>query len=320
MQTPEPIATPTPAFTPPEPVAQVPTHALPPIEEVKPVAPPVSAPVKKKSRFGLWLLVRVLFLLTLFLAIAAGSAYAGYMMGYFGGYAQARVDAGLVNRGEKADGDSQKVAGTILDVDSPTEDSGVSKNIIFAAEASADVEYLQVTVTNGSKELADVKLEDFEEVNSEINLFEETIELSEFPTNGKATVTVVAFNTTGELKSVTIPLENQITEATGRLKIVSPDFNTTLTSGSSLTLCGEMQNFFEGVMSYRIVESSGKAIVNSGQIRATGDNYVQFSPFCETHVLPAFTPTSSSAKVVFFEESAKDGTEKVILEVPVKLK
>ncbi|HEX9804366.1 MAG TPA: Gmad2 immunoglobulin-like domain-containing protein [Candidatus Dojkabacteria bacterium] len=100
-------------------------------------------------------------------------------------------------------------------------------------------------------------------------------------------------------------------EIEDRLKIVGPDYNQTI-SGSEYTVKGEMKGFFEGVMNVRIIDNEGNVLIDE-IVMAEGDNYTDFVEFTKTFDLSPFLSTIPAATLEFYEVSAKDGTDNVLL-------
>lgn len=87
----------------------------------------------------------------------------------------------------------------------------------------------------------------------------------------------------------------------------------------SITLEGQMKDFFEAHMNFRIVDDSGKELYE-GFVTATGDNYGQFANFKKVvEVSDLKLASDNTGKIIFYEASAKDGSETIVLELPVTL-
>jgi hypothetical protein len=98
-----------------------------------------------------------------------------------------------------------------------------------------------------------------------------------------------------------------------RVKLESPKLGDKLSG--KLSLKGEMKGFFEGTLSFKLVGENGNKLY-SNVVTATDDNYVGFAPFSGEFTLPRIA--SQPAKLILYEVSAKDGSEKNILELSVQ--
>jgi hypothetical protein len=108
-----------------------------------------------------------------------------------------------------------------------------------------------------------------------------------------------------------------------RLKVTSPFRNQLIiqsTAGFELLLKGEMKDFFEGSAFVKLLNDKGQTMFENA-IQADGDNYSKFSSFEKTVTVDydasKAATSGKTGKLQFIEVSAKDGSEEVILEIPV---
>lgn len=106
-------------------------------------------------------------------------------------------------------------------------------------------------------------------------------------------------------------------EVSNKLKLYLPQKNQAF-QGESTIFQGEMKGFFEGTLNVRLRDSQGRELFKDF-LTANDDNYEKFASFSK-EVKHGKIPASAgpSGTWEFYEVSPKDGTEDVILTVPVK--
>jgi hypothetical protein len=103
-----------------------------------------------------------------------------------------------------------------------------------------------------------------------------------------------------------------------RVRITSPLPNQIIpAAGGNIVLAGQIKDFFEGTMGYRLLGGNGGVLI-SGSVTAP-DNYGRFADFTKTVAVPPIPSTAGNpGKWEFFETSMKDGSETVLLSLPVE--
>jgi len=135
---------------------------------------------------------------------------------------------------------------------------------------------------------------------------------------------VITDNTNTDNTVITgVEINPMITEVKteSRIKITSPlAFQVVPKEGTVITIKGQMQGFFEGVMNFRIVDERYFEIA-SGIITAQGDNLIGFAPFEKQFTVPNFADTYEVRGMLEFSEtSMKDGVNIVVASVPLVFK
>jgi len=100
----------------------------------------------------------------------------------------------------------------------------------------------------------------------------------------------------------------------GNIIVSAPSPDQKITSPANIS--GQAR-VFENVVSYRVVDSSGK-ILASGNTTAKASKTGDYSDFSISVTFP--TPTTSDGKVEVYQVSAKDGSEIDKVSIPVKFK
>lgn len=110
---------------------------------------------------------------------------------------------------------------------------------------------------------------------------------------------------------------DKVSEVPGRLKVESPTSNQ-LMEGDSILFKGEMKDFFEGTLNIRLIDEAGDTLFED-VITASGDNYGKFSIFEKNvNFVRILIGAGAEGKWQFIEYSAKDGSETILLSIPVK--
>lgn len=142
-------------------------------------------------------------------------------------------------------------------------------------------------------------------------------------TTASVSPSVTATNTVTATATVTPTTSVTVTPfvVAGRLEVSAPVANATIPSDvGTIVLRGKMKGFYEGTMAYRFENANGE-VLYSGSVTAAGDNYEAFSNFAETVNLPSFpvAKRTATATLYFLELSMKDGTEKKLVAIPLKM-
>ncbi len=118
---------------------------------------------------------------------------------------------------------------------------------------------------------------------------------------------------------VSVPVFFKLQEAAERVRLQSPLPNQ-LMKGASVGFRGSMKGFFEGVMHVRLKDDKG-AVLFTDTITAADDNYEQFAPFDKTVKYGTIVANGlGSGSWEIYDVSAKDGSETVLLSVPIRFK
>ena len=101
-----------------------------------------------------------------------------------------------------------------------------------------------------------------------------------------------------------------------RLVVYQPVPNEVM-KDNVLQVSGKMKGFFEGKVSIRIKDIRGNTKM-ADILSATADNYSYFAPFQQAFSVPSSDKGKHTLE--FIDVSAKDGSEKVLLTIPVVFK
>ncbi|NTU47065.1 hypothetical protein HGA88_05555 [Candidatus Roizmanbacteria bacterium] len=104
---------------------------------------------------------------------------------------------------------------------------------------------------------------------------------------------------------------------TDRIRLISPIAQQVM-SGSTIIFKGQMKNFIEGGMNIRLKNERGELILTD-TIQAQSDNYSQFADFQkEVNFVKIPSTAGTHGTWEIYEIAAKDGAEKVLLQIPVQ--
>lgn len=211
-----------------------------------------------------------------------------------------------------------------------TEEIEVSVQKPAINEVVTGVISYQGTVSESDADLL-IRVEDF---NDNILAEQELGTLTSKPSGlfewkGNITLTISPISQLGSFKIVhatteeelySVPIQFKTITVTDRLKVYGPQENQII-SGDTTLFSGEMKGFFEGNVSVKILGSNGTEIFR-GSVQATPsegeDPYTQFVEF-SSRLNHGEIPATAGAtgKVIFFDISAKDGTERDLLTINV---
>ncbi len=206
----------------------------------------------------------------------------------------------------------------IITIASPSANEEVDGSITVSGTATPTFELLSVEVfddKNNSLARTEVPILDFSGTNMPSE-WVATIYLNKSPaTNtGKIKVTPTKLSTDAHNKEVAVKFKQQT--VSGRVKLYSP-LEDQIITGTKLLVRGEMQNFFEGHMDFRIKDEAGKEIVK-GFVTAP-DNYEKFSTFDEEIAISGFTKVQGKTGTFeVFDVSQADGKETMLLSFKIK--
>lgn len=109
-----------------------------------------------------------------------------------------------------------------------------------------------------------------------------------------------------------------VQEVADKLKVFSPLKNQ-IVYGDPVKFRGEMTKVFEGTLGVKLLAADGKTIIHQDVITAAGGDvytsYVEFTKDVDYKRIPA--GAGPAGKWVIFEEDMSNGSEKVLVEIPV---
>lgn len=109
----------------------------------------------------------------------------------------------------------------------------------------------------------------------------------------------------------------QITSVPERLVVGNPSSSTVHKSGEKVKLTGQMKGFFEATMNARLITDNGSELLDV-VVTANEDQYEKFGAYEKEVTIPTIPNGVTGGKWEFYEVSAKDGEEKVLLTISVK--
>lgn len=279
-------------------------------EVVSTSTPSSVVPSKRSSRRNLWLAVGCI-VAAIIIALAGLTIMAILRL---------KNNAIGDNSQQQAD-DAAGIEQTALEkitVVTPTAGDEIDGSVTVAGIAEGEFEEVVVEIQNADGEILGKGIALLDKVEGE----EETaweIDVNIVTSPASKLGSVVVYPATVAADS---PLTKKIqinfmsAEEPGRLVIHAP-LSQQVTAEDSVLIRGEMQDFFEGTMGIRLVNANGGTLFE-GTITAA-DNYGQFVEF-EEEVDYGDIPLAAGdeGEWQFFEQSAKDGSERILVTVPVR--
>ena len=309
----------------PAPPQSIEVPAQPPTPEATPQAPipePEQAP--KKSNRGLIIIlvvVGIIILLSLFILIFLVLASRNQPVTMPGpNLVQPQPEPQPTpDNGEEPDQDPDAEEDEVINFVSPEEDSSVSGQFTVEGEATASLQEITVNIYDGNDVLIGTDTAGLASAeDNPLHSWTATIDITRSP--GTLTGRIIAFPTSeGESSDLRISMNIRFSEQTsaGRIRLFAPLSNQ-VTNVSPVMFRGEMKDFFEGTLELRLLTPAGTELFRDF-INASGDNYGQFAEFMkaiEFERIPLAAGDEGTWEL--FETSAADGTETVLLSLPVR--
>lgn len=324
--TPQPSGNPVPLTPPvqPTPTPQAPLPVEPAVKiEFKPPTPAsnsMPAVVKTDNKFQVIIILLLLILISLILGFAVIFYY------------QLQKDSlPLIKNDEQPQEQTQlsptPSTSTIeaqgsFSVELPRENDLVNGEIKVHFKYEGQINALKVAIYDDNDLLLGSSNQQLDEVSSE-SLKQINLDIEKSPTATAGYIKLIPVYGNSELANLSkeVKVKFLTLEAGDRIKLYSPILRQVISKTKpELQLSGEMHNFFEGLMNYRLVSSAG-ALLKQGNIQATQDNYAGFVVFQEQLAIEPFPPnTSDNGRLELYEISMQDGSEKVLLSVPLRFK
>lgn len=222
--------------------------------------------------------------------------------------------------GEVTGSDLLEDDGFVTELAAPADGDIVSGQIELMGHSSAGLGSLTAKAFDDNGNLlgeTEVFLE--AEGSNDIPYWTKTLYLSSSPeTEAGVVVIYPRDNETSPLRQE-VRVVFEVSEVSDRLRVIAPlPFQTF--SGGQLTVRGQMKNFFEGLMNVRIIDNAGLTVFDQS-INAEGENYSDFSDFilvADIGDLPS--GINGEGVIEFYEISMADGSEIVVLAIPVYLR
>lgn len=106
-----------------------------------------------------------------------------------------------------------------------------------------------------------------------------------------------------------------------RVKVISPLAGQHLTKDEVL-LVGEMKGFFESTMNIRLIDDEGNELLTDIIMPSSTvvDQFIEFASFEKYLDLGNLNFTTAKGYLEFYEESAKDGSENLLVSIQVYFK
>jgi hypothetical protein len=209
---------------------------------------------------------------------------------------------------------------TKLEVFTPYEGQKVNGKVIVKGQATASLKQLTILVYDNNAHLVGEGSISLTSTNPlDVISFSTEITLSDTPKsqNGLVYVYPTEVGEGSELMKV-VGVEFETLTSDGRIVLYGPLANQSY-DGTPVLFRGKMKGFFEGVMGIRLVLSNGGTFYNS-IVQANGDNYTDFVYFEKTVELGDIPiAAGSTAKWELYETSMMDGSDTVLLSIPVIL-
>lgn len=208
---------------------------------------------------------------------------------------------------------------SIIEITSPNGDGTVTGQFSVEGKATATLQELTIEVYDNDDVLLGTAIAGLASGDPEpIHTWVAQVDLTQSP--GTLTGRILAFplseGSESELLTTQVIKFSEQTSA-GRIRLFAP-LSQQVTSSSPVTFRGEMKDFFEGVLEIRLKTSAGTTIF-SDFIMAEGDNYGSFATFQkDVEFEPIPLAAGDAGTWELFETSAADGSETVLLTLPVR--
>lgn len=217
----------------------------------------------------------------------------------------------------KFPGSTQTTEEQTIAITTPAAGAEVTGKVTISGTASADLGALQVVLTStpegGLLELASATVS---LTGEGLANWSTTLVVNNSVTAELATIMVYpadADRTSALTQTVDVSFAVQVAE--DRIMLYSPVKDQQLPADTVL-LAGQMQDFFEATLNVRLLDEDGTELL-SDIITASEDNYGQFADFEKEIDMSAVTPKGKTGEWEFYDVSAADGSETVLLTVPV---
>lgn len=207
-------------------------------------------------------------------------------------------------------------------IELPRDNDLVNGEIKVHFKYAGQIDALKVAIYDDNDVLLGSSDQQLDEVSSE-SLKQINLDIEKSATSKSGYIRLIPVYSNNELADLAKEVKvNFLTlEAGDKIKLYAPILRQVISKTKpELTLNGEMHNFFEGVMNYRLVSSAGN-VFKQGSVQAGGDNYADFVLFQEQLLLEPFpSNTSDNGRLELYEVSMQDGSEKVLLSVPLRFR
>jgi biopolymer transport protein ExbD len=319
---PQPVVNTLPVSNQAQPVNPTPEEPAVKIEFKPPVAPSNPTPVVNKSdnKFQIIIILLLLILISLILGFAVIFYY------------QLQKDTLPLIKNEQQNQEQNQTSPTpstqavegegFFSVELPRDNDLVNGEIKVHFKYTGQIDALKVAIYDDNNVLLGSSDQVLDEVSSE-NLKQINLDIEKSPTATTGSINLIPVYKNSELGNLSkeVKVKFLTLEAGDRIKLYSPILRQVVYKASpELQLGGQMHDFFEGVMNYRLVSSTG-TLLKQGFVQATDDNYMGFVSFQEKLELEQFPPdTSDNGRLELYEVSMQDGSEKVLLSVPLRFK
>lgn len=216
--------------------------------------------------------------------------------------------------------DPSVAAGTLLDIIDPKENDILNGEIALNLRYKGDMDTLIVGVYDDEDNLLGIKeVDTVNDPNEQMIVID--LDINDSPSTDTGYILARAFKDGNEITELNerVDIRFLTLDLTNRLKVYSPLLKQVVSKEEPrLSLRGEMQGFFEGLMNYRVISTNG-SVINEGFINADGDNYVAFVPFSKEIIMDPFSSTiGDTGRLELYELSMEDGSERVLLSIPIR--
>jgi len=209
-------------------------------------------------------------------------------------------------------------------ITSPKKDSSMDAFVKVSGKSSSSVGNIYLELFNLNQNELFSTLIEFPYSDQEVFEWEYYITLTEAPETLKGLLTAYSEkpieNEDGELEVIRaeVPINFNLPKAENRIKLNSPLNNLWVTD--EILVKGEMKDFFEGTMYFRIYSEQGVELLD-GAITALDENYNKYAPFEEIINIESIKDQiGDSGTLVLYDVSMLDGDETTLIEVTFRTK
>jgi hypothetical protein len=206
-----------------------------------------------------------------------------------------------------------------IEITSPSGDGTINGQVTVSGNATANLIELKVELYDNDDNLLGNAVAGLASGDSEA-IHDWSVDLNILKSPATLTGRIIAYPASEDIssslaKTQTIKFSEQT--SAGRIRLFAPLSNQ-VTTESPVKFRGEMKDFFEGVLEVRLLTSAGTTLFQDF-IMADGDNYGKFSSFSKDISFERLPLAAGDAGTwELYETSAADGTETVLLSLPVR--